>query len=257
MIGMGEKQNSSRSILCFILFLFFIFQCSQGWAADTTSIPILTATQSGSTVSYSLSLKIIAAMAALTVLPAILITTTAFTRVIIVLSILRQAIGIPNVPSNQILIGLSLIMTLFVMMPLIQKANDSSLQPYLQNKMTEQQAFDSSMGLLKTFMMKQTRKTDLKVFTEISKTTVQDNDYPMLVLMPAYITSELKTAFEIGFLIFLPFLIIDLVISSILMSMGMMMLSPMVISLPFKLLFFVLVDGWGLVVTSLISSFRM
>jgi flagellar biosynthesis protein FliP len=229
-----------------------------GAYADVQSIPLLIAKQTGSTVSYSLSIKIIAVMAVLTVLPALLITMTAFTRIIIVLAILRQALGIPNVPSNQIIIGLSLIITLFVMMPSIQKANDTSIQPYLQGKLTEQKAFDTSISLLKSFMLKQTRKTDLKVFTQLSKTKgdVKDN-FPFLVIMPAYITSELKTAFEIGFLIFLPFLIIDLVVSSILMSMGMMMLSPMVISLPFKLLFFVLVDGWGLVLTSLITSFRI
>lgn len=239
-----------------IALLLLIIPCT-GIYAQVQSIPLLVAKQTGSTVSYSLSIKIIAVMAVLTVLPALLITMTAFTRIIIVLSILRQALGIPNVPSNQIIIGLSLIMTLFVMMPLIQKADDTSIQPYLQGKLTEEQAFDTSISLLKTFMLKQTRKADLKVFTELSKTRLDSKkDFPMLVLMPAYITSELKTAFEIGFLILLPFLIIDLVISSILMSMGMMMLSPMVISLPFKLLFFVLVDGWGLVVTSLITSFR-
>jgi flagellar biosynthetic protein FliP len=226
--------------------------------ADTTTLPLLVANQTGSTVSYSLSIKIIAIIAVLTILPALLITTTAFTRIIIVLAILRQAIGIPNVPSNQIIIGLSLIMTLFVMMPFITKVNDASIHPYLNGKLSEEQALEGTVTVLKTFMLKQTRKTDLKVFTELSKIkTINNGDYPFFVLMPAYITSELKTAFEIGFLIFLPFLIIDLVISSILMSMGMMMLSPMVISLPFKLLFFVLVDGWGLIVTSLITSFRV
>lgn len=240
----------------FILFVLLAMPLG-GICANTQSVPLLTATQNGSTVSYSLSIKIIAAMAVLTILPALLITTTAFTRIIIVMSILRQAVGIPNVPSNQILIGLSLIMTLFVMMPIVQKVNETSIQPYLQGKANEQQAFESGIGLLKTFMMKQTRKADLKLFTDLSKTKIDNQtDYPILVLMPAYITSELKTAFEIGFLIFLPFLIIDLVISSILMSMGMMMLSPMVISLPFKLLFFVLVDGWGLIISSLITSFR-
>lgn len=237
----------------------------------TQTIPLLLAKQTGNTVAYSLSIKILVVMAILTVLPALLITMTAFTRIIIVLAILRQAIGIPNVPSNQIIIGLSLIMTLFVMMPMIQYANDSSLQPYLNGKISEQQALTSSTEILKTFMLKQTRKADLKVFVDLAKRKldksmkmapastahVDASTYPFLIIMPAFITSELKTAFEIGFLIFLPFLIIDLVVSSILMSMGMMMLSPMVISLPFKLLFFVLVDGWGLVVTSLITSFRV
>lgn len=243
-----------KFILAFILLLLPMTALH----AEVQSIPLLVAKQTGSTVSYSLSIKIIAVMAVLTVLPALLITMTAFTRIIIVLAILRQALGIPNVPSNQIIIGLSLIMTLFVMMPIIQKANDTSIQPYLQGKLTEEKAFDTSINLLKSFMLKQTRKSDLKVFTELSKNKMEvKKEIPFLVIMPAYITSELKTAFEIGFLIFLPFLIIDLVISSILMSMGMMMLSPMVISLPFKLLFFVLVDGWGLVVTSLITSFRV
>lgn len=252
-----NQTMSWKDISKIILVLILLITPWTQLYAEPQSIPLLTAKQTGATISYSLSIKIIAVMAILTILPALLITTTAFTRIIIVLSILRQAIGIPNVPSNQIMIGLSLIMTLFVMMPIIQKANDASIQPYLDGKLTEQQAFDSSIDLLKTFMMKQTRKTDLKLFTDISKTKIEStSNYPLLVLMPAYITSELKTAFEIGFLIFLPFLIIDLVVSSILMSMGMMMLSPMVISLPFKLLFFVLVDGWGLVVTSLITSFR-
>ncbi|MFZ2315445.1 MAG: flagellar type III secretion system pore protein FliP [Gammaproteobacteria bacterium] len=240
----------------FIVFLFVLLPISNVYA-DVQTIPLVVSKQAGNTVTYDLSIKILMLMAVLSVLPALLITMTAFTRITIVLAILRQAIGIPNVPSNQILIGLSLIMTLFVMTPVIQKVNDVSLQPYIQGKLTEQQALDTTGTLIKTFMLKQTRKADLKVFVDLSHTTVLNNDYPLLVVMPAYITSELKTAFEIGFLIFLPFLILDLVIASILMSMGMMMLSPMVISLPFKLLFFVLVDGWSLVVTSLITSFRI
>jgi flagellar biosynthetic protein FliP len=240
-----------------IAILLLLFACGTAFA-DIQSIPLIEAKQTGATTSYSLSIKIIAVMAVLTVLPALLITTTAFTRIIIVMAILRQALGIPSVPSNQILIGLSLIMTLFVMTPIIQKTNDSAIQPYLQGKMNEEQAFDTAMTQLKGFMLKQTRKTDLHVFSEISRTkATAATGYPLLVVMAAFITSELKTAFEIGFLIFMPFLIIDLVISSILMSMGMMMLSPMVISLPFKLLFFVLVDGWGLIVTSLVTSFRI
>jgi len=197
-------------------------------------------------------------MTVLTVLPALLITMSAFTRIIVVLAILRQGLGIPNVPSNQILIGLSLIMTLFVMMPVLQKMNSTSVQPYLAGKMNEQQALESSSEILKTFMLKQTRKADLKIFSDLSHTKFDPNsNYSMLILMPSFITSELKTAFEIGFLILLPFLIIDIVIASILMSMGMMMLSPMVISLPFKILFFILVDGWTLIISSVITSFRM
>lgn len=226
--------------------------------ADPQSIPLLTAKTTGNTVSYSLSIKIIAVMTLLTVLPALLVTMSAFTRIIIVLSIVRQAVGISNVPSNQILIGLSLIMTLFVMTPILQKINNDALQPYMNGKMGEEKAFTITGDMLKTFMLKQTRKSDLKVFADLARAKLQNNDeYSMLVIMPAYITSELKTAFEIGFLILLPFLIIDIVIASILMSMGMMMLSPPIISLPFKILFFVLANGWGLIIQSLILSFRV
>lgn len=240
-----------------IILALVIFPFSHAFA-DGQTIPLLVAKQTNGAVSYGLSIKILLVMAVLTVLPALLITMSAFTRIIIVLAILRQAIGIPNVPSNQILIGLSLIMTLFVMMPMIQKVNETGLQPYMQGKTDEVRAFTDSAAIVKLFLLKQTRKKDLKVFMDLSKTKMAaDNDPPLLVVMPAYITSELKTAFEIGFLIFLPFLIIDLVVSSVLMSMGMMMLSPMVISLPFKILFFVLVNGWTLVVTSLITSFRL
>lgn len=225
--------------------------------AEIKDIPLLVATQHNNVTNYSISIKILAAMTLLTVLPALLITTTAFTRIIIVLSILRQAIGISNVPSNQILIGLSLILTLFVMLPVINKVNEESVQPYLSNKITEEVAINSALTQLKTFMLKQTHKRDLKLFYDLSKTPPSaSGEHPLLVVVPAYITSELKTAFQIGFLIFIPFLIIDMVVSSILMSIGMMMLSPMIISLPFKILFFVLVDGWGLIATSLVTSFR-
>lgn len=240
----------------FLVFLLFFPYCQTYAAVD--SIPFLVSKESHGIVSYNLSLKILAVMTVLTVLPALLMTMTAFTRIIIVLAIVRQAIGIPNVPSNQILIGLSLIMTLFVMSPIIQKINTAGVQPYLNGKITEEQAFDASATVMKTFMLKQTRKIDLKIFSDMSKTAFDiNNNYSLLILMPAFITSELKTAFEIGFLILLPFLIIDIVIASILMSMGMMMLSPMIISLPFKILFFVMVNGWTLIVTSLVNSFRI
>lgn len=239
-----------------LIFLVFMVMPCVAFADDT--IPFLVTKQSHGVVSYNLSIKILAIMTVLTVLPALLMTMTAFTRIIIVLAIVRQAIGIPNVPGNQIMIGLALIMSVFVMMPVIQKINDNGIQPYLHGKLDEQKAFDASSAVLKTFMLKQTRKADLKLFSELSRTKINMNvNDSLLVLMPAFITSELKTAFEIGFLILMPFLIIDVVISSILMSMGMMMLSPMVISLPFKILFFVLVNGWSLIITSLITSFRI
>jgi len=243
----------ARNIIFFLLLMLPL-----SVYADMQTIPMVVAKQANGGVSYNLSIKILAVMAILTVLPALLITMSAFTRIVVVLAILRQGLGIPNVPSNQIVIGLSLIMTLFVMMPVLQKMNETSLQPYIQGKVSEQQSLDSSSSILKKFMLKQTRKTDLKIFSELSKTKFSPSEnVSMLVLMPAFVTSELKTAFEIGFLILLPFLIIDIVVASVLMSMGMMMLSPMVISLPFKILFFVLVDGWTLIITSLITSFRV
>ncbi len=227
-------------------------------ATNSQSIPFLVAQHGSAGTSWNLSLRILAVMTLLTVLPALLVTLSAFTRIIIVLAIVRQAIGIPNVPGNQVLIGLALIMTLYVMTPVLEKMNTTALQPWLAKQVTDQVALEKSINLLRTFMLKQTRKQDLAMFVNLAHARPDANgQYSMLVLMPSYITSELKTAFEIGFLIFLPFLIIDIVIASILMSMGMMMLSPMVISLPFKILFFVLVSGWDLIVTSLISSFRM
>lgn len=241
-----------------LLLILIFFPFCKVYADIQTTIPVLIAKQTNGGTSYNLSIKILMVMTVLTVLPALLMTMSAFTRIVIVLAIVRQAVGIPSIPSNQIVIGLALIMTLFVMSPVIGKMNDNGLQPYLQGKISEVQALDESSNILKTFMLKQTRKADLMLFSELAKTKFNNSgNTSMLVLMPAFITSELKTAFEIGFLILLPFLIIDLVIASTLMSMGMMMLSPMIISLPFKILFFVLVDGWSLIVTTLITSFRM
>lgn len=247
-----------KNVRYFIWLLFpVIFLLSQVSYAEIQDIPLIVASQKGGVTNYSVSIKILAAVSILSVLPALLMTTTAFTRIIIVMAILRQAIGIPSVPSNQVLIGLSLILTMFVMMPVANKINDTAFQPYVQNKIDETTAVNNALQQMKEFMLKQTHKKDLKLYADLSKTEISDDgDKPLLVVLPAYITSELKTAFEIGFLIFIPFLIIDLVVSSILMSIGMMMLSPIVISLPFKILFFVLVDGWGLIATSLVTSFR-
>jgi len=241
-----------RTLLFIILFLtaFATF-------ADSPSIPLITTSNAANGTTYSINVKILLFMTVLTFIPALLITMTSFTRIIIVFSILRQAIGIPNVPSNQILIGLALIMTFYVMMPVFSSINEVSLQPYLQGKINEETALNKASGLTRKFMLKQTRKADLNMFVKLSKSSIKSEQYPFYIILPAFITSELKTAFQIGFLIFLPFLIIDLVTSSVLMSMGMMMLSPMIISLPFKILFFVMLNGWSLMVTSLVNSFRV
>lgn len=206
---------------------------------------------------YAVSLQILAIMTGITLLPALLLMMTSFTRIIIVLSILRQALGMPQTPSNQILIGLSLFLSLFIMSPTLDAIHKDALTPYMNEQMEGQEALAKANIHIKKFMMKQTRESDLTVFSKISKQPYTEDieKVALTTLIPAFVTSELKTAFQIGFLLFLPFLIIDLVVASVLMSMGMMMLSPLIISLPFKLMLFVLVDGWNLIMGTLTSSF--
>lgn len=209
--------------------------------------------------TYSLSIQLLLLMTAFTFLPAVVMMMTAFTRIVIVLSILRQAVGLMQAPSNQVLIGLSLFLTFFVMAPVFDRINQDAVQPYLSDKLPMKDAFIASSKPLREFMMGQTREPDLALFGSLDGTDGYQSaeQIPLTVLVPAFVTSELKTAFQIGFLLFIPFLIIDLVVASVLMSMGMMMLSPMVISLPFKIMLFVLVDGWALVIGTLASSFYM
>ena len=212
---------------------------------------------SGDGKSLSLSLQILILMSLLTVLPSLILMMTSFTRIIIVLSILRQALGLQQTPPNQVLVGLSLFLTLFVMRPAIDQINATAVTPYGQGKIPIEQAISASGPVLHGFMERQVRQTDLALFATIAHAPKFDSPaaIPFSILLPAFVTSELKTAFQIGFLIFLPFLVIDLVVASTLMSLGMMMLSPQIISMPFKLLLFVLVDGWALTMGSLASSF--
>lgn len=205
----------------------------------------------------SLSLQVLLMMSLLTVLPSLVLMMTSFTRIIIVLSILRQALGLQNTPPNQVLVGLALFLSMFVMQPQLSEINKTAFQPYVANQMPIDQGIMRSGEVLHGFMMKQTRKTDLLLFADLAKAPrfASPRDVPFTILLPAYVTSELKTAFQIGFLIFLPFLIIDLIVSSALMSLGMMMLSPAIVSMPFKLLLFVLIDGWALTMGSLAASF--
>jgi len=207
--------------------------------------------------TYSLSLQILLLMTALTLLPAALLAMTSFTRIIIVLAILRQALGTAQTPSSQVLVGLALFMTFFVMTPVFDRVYSDAVGPYLEDKITVNQALENAAGPVRQFMLAQTRENDLNLFAELAqrKDFRSPEDIPFSVLLPSFVTSELKTAFQIGFVIFIPFLIIDLVVASVLMSMGMMMLSPMMISLPFKLMLFVLVDGWTLIVGTLVQSF--
>ncbi len=221
------------------------------------SLPAITVANVNGQETYSLSIQVLALMTALTVLPALLLSMTAFTRIVIVLAILRQALGTPQTPPNQVLIGLSLFLTLFVMTPVMSRAYDEAVVPYVAGEQDAMTAAGHALVPLREFMLDQVRESDLALFTELSghEPYAGPEEVPLAVLIPTFITSELKTAFQIGFLIFIPFLVIDLVVASTLMSMGMMMLSPMLISLPFKIMLFVLVDGWSLLVGTLASSF--
>ncbi|WP_456297387.1 flagellar type III secretion system pore protein FliP [Vibrio sp. AK197] len=207
---------------------------------------------------YSINLQILALMTMLGFLPAMVILMTSFTRIVVVMSILRQAMGLQQTPSNQVIIGIAIFLTFFIMSPVLSQINDQAVQPYLNEQISARQAFDNAQGPMREFMLKQTRVKDLETFVNIAGSDAQNpEDVSMAVLIPAFITSELKTAFQIGFMLFLPFLIIDLVVASVLMAMGMMMLSPMIVSLPFKLMLFVLVDGWNLILSTLAGSFAM
>jgi flagellar biosynthetic protein FliP len=226
--------------------------------AQQAGIPALTSSSApGGGTTWSLSLQTLLVLSALTFLPAVLLMMTGFTRIIIVLSLLRSALGLQGSPPNQVLIGLALFMTFFIMTPTLDKVYVDAYQPFERGELGFPEALDKAQGPLKDFMLKQTRESDLALFIRLSRTepVTEAAQLPLRVVVPAFVTSELKTAFQIGFMVFLPFLVIDLVVSSVLMSMGMMMLSPVLISLPFKLMLFVLADGWNLLIGSLVASF--
>jgi flagellar biosynthesis protein FliP len=227
-------------------------------AGADSGLPALTVhTGAGGSQSYSLSLQLLALMTALTALPALLLTMTAFTRIVIVLGILRQALGAGQTPPNQVLLGLALFLTFFVMTPVVSRINEVAVQPYSAGSIEAGVALERAVGPLRKFMLAQTRESDIATFVRISGGSgfQSPDEVPLSLLVPAFLTSELKTSFLIGFLLYIPFVIIDLVVASVLMSMGMMMLSPVLISLPFKLMLFVLVDGWSLVIGTLAASF--
>lgn len=228
--------------------------------AKDLSLNAFSVSEGNGTQTYSINIQLLAIMTVLTVLPAIVLMMTSFTRIIIVLSILRQALGMPQTPSNQIIIGLSLFMTFFIMSPILTKVYSEAVSPYMEEKISQDEALKRGAEPIKKFMYDQTRTEDLMLFAELSgKQIVGDSpdDIPFSIMISAFVASELKTAFQIGFIIFIPFLIIDLVVASVLMSMGMMMLSPVIISLPFKIMLFVLVDGWNLILGTLAASFSI
>ncbi len=227
---------------------------SEPLALPTISIGVGKVTKPG---DVSVTLQILFLMTVLTLAPGILIMTTSFTRIVVVLSFLRNALGTQQAPSNQIIVSLSLFLTFFVMSPVWQQINRDALQPYKAQTITQEEAYKRAVMPVRKFMLSQARERDIALFVSISKLPRPKNadDIPTLTLIPAFMISELRTAFQIGFLVYIPFLVVDMVVASVLMSMGMMMLPPVMISLPFKILLFVLVDGWGLIVGSLIKSF--
>ncbi|PKF62937.1 flagellar biosynthetic protein FliP [Psychromonas sp. psych-6C06] len=246
-----------NKFLVLIACLLYFF--SPSLLAEPGALSAVTVTtNAGGDQEYSVTLQVLAFMTALSFLPAMLILMTSFTRIVVVMSILRQALGLQQTPSNQVINGIALFLTFFIMTPVFDKINETALQPYLNEDMPIAQALEVGKKPMMEFMLSQTRLKDLETFLEIANVQVDTpEEVPITVLIPAFVTSELKTAFQIGFMIFIPFLIIDLVVASILMAMGMMMLSPMIVSLPFKLMLFVLVDGWNLIMGSLANSFGL
>ncbi len=255
----NKKQKALFCIfvIALVLLIFFISNI----AYSQVKIPSLNLNLSESDQPEAIvpAMKIVAFLTILSVAPAILLMMTSFTRILIVLGFVRQALGTQSMPPNQVLIGLSLFLTMFTMSPVWEIIQKNALNPYMEKKIEQEEAFANFLAPVHKFMIQETREDDLSLFYNISKLPKpsQPKDVPMSVLMPAFMISELKTAFQIGFLVYIPFLVIDMVISSILMAMGMMMLPPTVVSLPFKLVLFVLVDGWSLIISSLVKSFQI
>ncbi len=245
-------------ILVFVLLSMFAVS-GVSYAEDLSMSALKLTTNPDGSQEYSVTLQILIFMTALSFIPAAVIMMTSFTRILVVMAILRQAIGLQQTPSNQVVVGLTLFMTLFIMTPVYNEINARAIQPYLQDQLTSVEAIDRAKVPLRAFMLEQTRIKDLDTLASMAGIEQVDEptDLPMTVIVPAFVISELKTAFQIGFMLFIPFLIIDLVVASILMAMGMMMLSPMIVSLPFKLMLFVLVDGWNLVIGTIATSYGM
>lgn len=252
-----NRAGFKSGLALLIPLLVFLF-APMAMAEDPIGIPAVTLTTADDgSQQYTVTLQILFLMTALTLLPALLMMMTSFTRIIIVFSILRQALGLQQTPSNQILLGLALFLTFFIMAPVFKQANETALQPYMNGDIAPMQAVEKAAEPFREFMLAQTREADLGLFSRIAEVEKFETseDIPFSILVPAFVTSELKTAFQIGFMVFIPFLVIDLVVASVLMAMGMMMMSPVIISLPFKIMLFVLVDGWSLVIGSLAASY--
>jgi flagellar biosynthetic protein FliP len=252
-LGAALRQKSVR--LC-ILSGLILMAHSSGVAQSAPQLPLLVGT-GGNGVSFSVPIQTLLFFTALSFLPAVLLMMTGFTRIVIVLSLLRQALGTQSAPPNQVVVGLSLFLTLFVMGPTLDKVYEDAYLPYTKSTISFEQALGNGERPIRLFMSKQTRQSDLGLFVKLAKLdpAITAENAPMRVLVPAFVISELKSAFQIGFMIFIPFLVIDIVVASVLMSLGMMMLSPVLVALPFKLMLFVLADGWNLLIGSLAASF--
>lgn len=252
-------SNKFYRFLTLFFGLFLLILLTQNVASAAIALPTVNVGFSNANTpqEFTQGVQILIMLTILTLAPSIIIMTTAFVRVVIVLALTRQAIGTANLPPNQVIIGLALILTFFIMSPTLTKINETAYQPYVTNQITQQQALDNALIPIRTFMFKQTHENELALFVRMAKIEKPKNekDVPTYVLIPSFILSELKTAFKIGFIVFLPFLVIDIVVASILVSMGMLFLPPTTIAMPFKLIMFVMVDGWYLVVKSLVEGF--
>lgn len=254
-----KKNSYKKIILLSIIVIAMLFMSSSVYAAPTLPIPKvgIDVDTAKNPKEVSSSIQVLLLLTVLSLAPSILIMMTSFTRIIIILSFVRNALGTQQMPPNQVMVGLALFLTFFIMSPVALKVNNEAFKPYSEGKISQQVAMDRASETMKGFMYKYTREKDLALFVSLSgvKTPVKKESIPLTTVIPAFLISELKTAFQIGFLIFIPFLIIDMVVASTLMSMGMMMLPPVMISLPFKILLFVMIDGWNLIVQSIVSGF--
>jgi len=257
---MNKKNSNVITIVLALMFVSIVFAITKVHAApETLPIPNINISVDNATTpqQYVGNIKLLIMLTIISLLPSFIMMMTSFVRIVVVFGFLRSALGTQQAPPNQVLIGLALFLTVFIMSPVYSKINQNAIQPYMENKITQEVAINEAAAPLRQFMLKQTRQKDFQLFIDLAKLDykVTKDNAPLHVVVPAYMISELKTAFQIGFLIYMPFLIIDLVVGSVLMSMGMMMLPPVMVSLPFKLLLFVMVDGWYLMVKSLIMSF--
>jgi len=253
----GTAMIIKCNLLVLVVLCVIVLAAGNAWAQGLPGLR-LEVTRSETPEDFTITVQIILLITFLTLAPGILILVTSFTRIVIILSLLRHALSIQQIPPNQVIIGLSLFLTFFIMTPVFNEINEQAVQPYIREEITQREAFDRAVVPLRTFMFAHTRPKDIALFIRVGKLPqpANETEVPTRVVIPAFVISELRTAFEMGFMLFIPFLIIDMVVASVLMSMGMLMLPPIMVSLPFKILLFVLVDGWNLLIQSIVVSYH-